>query len=222
VFGFLNRLVGTAVLVLALVFAFAYVSNQEFREWFRSRVDEISGRDETISAQAIVYLSESVVEVGTRDGFATGVITTERLPWTVLTAGHVADQMNGAVRRPGRSFGTARLIDLQYGPDIAALEVTFPSNARPAVVTVPPRAAEPPEVGDIVATLCHSDDAVRQGHVIELVTRAGGVLNIFTDISAEPGCSGSPLVSAEGQLLGILIQGSAESSLAVALPPAGP
>ena len=181
-------------------------------------------------------MSESVVEVRNRSytlgglldspaGAGTGIIITEETPWIVVTAAHVpveetAGLLSGQeilVRRPGRAWGHADVLERQSGPDIARLRVEFPSQDRVPPVTVPRLSAEPPGVGDVVVTMCYFDSEIRQGRVLELVRRVGERVNVVIDIPGEPGCSGAPLLDATGDLVAIVIRASDEVSVAVVL-----
>ena len=234
--GFLNRLVGTTLALIGVAILLIWLANDGFRERFREEIDVFLGREE-ISAQATVNLSESTVGVWMRsytlgglvsstDFLGTGVIISENTPWTVITASHVAlEEASGLlsgreilVGRPGETLGRADVVAREAGRDIAELRVTFLDRTRVPPVTVP-SLAPAPDLGDAVATRCHDDTVIRTGKVVEFVERASGSTAFFMSIRAEPGCSGSPVVNAGGDLVGILIQGSGEVSLAVAVIP---
>lgn len=213
----LEWMIGTALVVIAVVFVLAWFGNDDFRERVREEIDNLLGRQD-ISDQAVLNLSESVVEVeATGGGQGSGVIITEQLPWTVITAEHVAREATGRVRRPGGDWGWADVVELDYERDVAVLQVDFPSRSRPVLVTSPPLAARQPEVGDLVAIRCY-DTQILVGEVTGFVTRAGGHLTLVTSISSQAGCSGAPMVNVDGELVAVVTEGGGDRTLAAPYP----
>lgn len=173
------------------------------------------------SAQALVNLSEGVVEVRAQElfgyvtvGRGTGIIVDAAPRWRILTASHVLATNLVGIRRPGKSqWIGVEVLTRDEGPDIALLETSGQIDVPPT--TVPPLAADTPALGDPVFLACFFDTEIRAGRVLDKVVRIGSTLNLVVDIPSEPGCSGGPLVNARGELVGIVIKASPEATVAV-------
>ncbi len=182
-----------------------------------------STRPQGPSPQAVVNLSESVVEIRAEGFFGymtvgrgSGVIVEADGDWRILTASHVLATDLVKVRRQGGTRWVAvEVLTQDPDQDIAVLQ-TVGVSELPAV-TVPPLAPELPSEGDPVFLVCSQGEEIRRGLFIDTVMRVGGAANMFTTVSSEPGCSGGPMVNHRGELLGIAIQGSEDSTLAVAV-----
>ncbi len=240
---------GVLVVAAAAVFSFELYTDEDFQDTLAQKISQWSdGRiplRQHVRAQAIQNLSEAAVYVRASNLVGplqlsgcegTGVFIDDSgylvgAAWTVvgkqpgslyvLTAAHVVCGEAITVQRPGKALGNARVLSKDSVADVALLEVTYPPNVNNVGITMPPIAGAAPSKGDTVVVRCHLDEKLRDGIVVDFVTRAGDVPNFVTSIAAEEGCSGAPVLNVKGELVGIVIQGSSQDSTAAVITSAG-
>lgn len=188
------------------------------------------------SQTAIDNLANGTVRVQTATSEGTGALIRVGQEWDVVTAAHVVGESK-SVQVLGRDGTTQRapVKSIDREKDVAIITVK-PSRTWVAL----PVSNDLPNAGERVLTLCFFDATVRQGpflgpiddvrqgaqHIASLnltalldPARAYSPLtglSVVALFGVEPGCSGAPLVDRDGTIVGIVLAGSAENTIAVA------
>jgi S1-C subfamily serine protease len=194
------------------------------------------------SPAAIENLARATVQVKSATGEGTGAIIRSGSEWEVVTAAHVvgASKAVEIVPRDGRRQTAAvKLVDRDR--DIAILL----AKAGPGWIALPVSASLP-HPAEKVLTRCFFDATARQGpfigpvddvhrgqqHVVNInlaaiidPVRAFSPLtglSLAVLFGVDPGCSGAPLVDRRGRLIGIVLAGNEQSTIAVGVAGALP
>ncbi|SRR6266542_1525712 len=186
------------------------------------------------SSLALDNLARGTVAVRSATGEGTGALIKKGSEWEVVTAAHVIGNSKSAEitsRSGGRQ--TAGVMSSDRERDIAILSVR-PEHSWVAL----PVARSLPFPSEKVFTRCFFDESVRQGpfvgpvgdlrrgqeHVvsIDLTAIVDPVralsphtgLSVVAFFGVDPGCSGAPLVDREGRLVGIVLAGNSQTTVA--------
>jgi S1-C subfamily serine protease len=152
--------------------------------------------------------TKSIVLIGSLGfgGMGTGFIVSES--GYIVTANHVIDDFGMVVVFPDPLlYRTARLIYADEIHDIAVLKVEV-GDAKLVPLTVAKLTDS--RIGDYIFTLGHPYGI---GWLLAMGTLAGvkydrtGYAYLFCDIASAPGSSGSPIMTEEGKVIGILQEG---------------
>ncbi|GBD13441.1 hypothetical protein HRbin24_01469 [bacterium HR24] len=139
--------------------------------------------------------------------------------YVILTAAHVLDPGTSvrARRVAARIWCDGEMVSNYQGVDVAVLYCRFDDPGGL------PQLPEPSLVhgvsgyeGRTVLFRCHFDDAPRVGHVTGQALSPSGTPLVITDIPAEPGCSGSALLDAAGNVIAVVIGSDRERGTALA------
>lgn len=115
----------------------------------------------------------------------------------------------------GRPAGTGTLAAVApSGADLALLRVDGPPLAPMALSLDRPASST-----DAVVTAGYPGGRllVRSTGTVELLARNSGSEVLVTDLACEPGCSGSPVLGADGRVVGVIVGGTAAAKT-IAIP----
>ncbi len=181
-------------------------------------------------------LQRGTVVVRTAGSEGTGAIVKEGDEWRVITAAHVVGT-NSSVEVRGRDGAVQRatVLGVDRQMDVAKLAIK-PSEGWVAL-PIEKGSLKP---SDRVLTLCFFDSRPRQGPVLGpvAVNHVGreqvqtqldviqllGVIpglgdssggNVMALMAVQPGCSGAPMLSSSGEMVGIVVAGNSREAIVV-------
>ncbi len=154
--------------------------------------------------------TKSIVLIGNLQapGMGSGFIVTE--DGYIVTAAHVVEAAGSVVVFPSPLlYRTARLVYSDPLHDVALLKVEI---ANFEITPLPIGKLKESQIGDPIFTLGHPYGIgwlMARGILSGVKYDAGGYAYIFSDVASAPGSSGSPLLNARGQVIGLLQAGYA-------------